>query len=165
MADTLTNMLTVSSGTQCSGQTSDSLTYYVYTSNAGKCVAIQNSEDITVYGKFKNSSSIWNVFSGELHERYIRLAIEAINNRTRERNFARLNNNLAIGLITEEEFDQELNEHEDQYVIKCNKIPSEFDLKASLQLCKEIMDVNDTDEMSMLFSFDESTLKPYLLNE
>ena len=99
---------------------------------------------------------------GDVSQRIVDLAINAINNRTKERNFSRLGEKLALGEITEDEYDKVLLEHEDEFVIKCDIKPSELDMKYAVQLASKLMDVKDTDDLSVLFSFDESVIKHYL---
>lgn len=144
-------------------QDTERVTCVYYSSKEGQYFAMRDDEETTVIGRFKNQSSVWSIFSDELPKRVFKLAIDAINNRTRERNFARLNGNLALGIISEEEFDEELISNEDKYVVKCDKKPTELEIKASLQLASEVMDVNDTDDLSVLFSFDETALSSYLI--
>ena len=124
-------------------------------------VAVRNHEDTYFAGHTtKGVLSSW--IMGEVPQRIVDLAINAINNRTKERNFFRLGEKLALGEITEDEYDNTLLEHEDEYVIKCDIKPSELDMKYAVQLASRLMDVNDTDDLSVLFSFDESAIKHYL---
>ena len=99
---------------------------------------------------------------GEIPQRFIDLVVNAINNRTRERNFSRLGEQLASGEITEEEYERALDENEDDYVIKCDVKPSEMDIKMAASLAPKIMDLEDTDDLAVLFSFDESEIRHYL---
>lgn len=153
----------MSVNTAQNGQDTKFVACYYYSSKDGQYFAMRDDEETTVISRFKNQSSVWNIITGELPRRIIGLAVQAINNRTRERNFARLNSNLAMGIISEKEFDEELSNNEDKYVVKCDKMPTEPEIKASLQLASEIMDVNDTDDLSVLFSFNESALSQYLI--
>ncbi len=145
------------------GQETEQVTCVYYSSKDGQYFAMRDDEETTVIGRFKNHSSVWNFFSDELPKRVFGLAIKAINNRTRERNFARLNNNLSMGIISEAEYDEELTNNEDKYVVKCDNKPTEFEIKASLQIASEVIDVEDTDDLSVLFSFDETALSSYLI--
>ena len=99
---------------------------------------------------------------GEIPQKLIELAVRAINNRTRERNFSRLGEQLASGEITEEDYDCAIDEHEEEYVIKCDIKPSEMDIKMAATLAPQIMDVEDIDDLAVLFSFDESVIRQYL---
>lgn len=124
-------------------------------------VAVRNQEDTYFAGHTtKGVLSSW--IMGDVSQRIVDLAINAINNRTKERNFSRLGEKLALGEITEDEYDKVLLEHEDEFVIKCDIKPSELDMKYAVQLASKLMDVKDTDDLSVLFSFDESVIKHYL---
>lgn len=124
-------------------------------------IAVQNQEDTFFAGHTtKGVLSSW--IMGDIPQRVIELAARAINNRTRERNFYRLGEQLALGEISEEEYDSTLDEHEDEYVIKCDVKPTEMDMKVAAHLAPKIMDVEDTDDLAVLFSFDESEIKNFL---
>lgn len=82
------------------------------------------------------------------------LLIRAINNRTRERNYFKLLSSLLENEITEEEFDQEIDQNEDEYVVSTDQKVDLNSLKFILSNYKRIKDVNDMDDLSALFSLD-----------
>jgi len=124
-------------------------------------IAVRNQEDTYFAGHTtKGVLSSW--IMGDIPQRAVELAINAINNRTRERNFSRLGEKLASGEISEEEYDHALQEHEDEYVIKCNIKPTEMDMRLAAHLAPKLMDVDDTDDLAVLFSFDESEIRHFL---
>lgn len=124
-------------------------------------IAVRNQEDTFFAGHTtKGVLSSW--IMGDIPQRTVELAINAINNRTRERNFSRLGEKLASGEISEDEYDRTLQEHEDEYVIKCNIKPSEMDMRLAAHLAPRLMDVDDTDDLAVLFSFDESEIRRFL---
>jgi len=86
------------------------------------------------------------------------LLIRAINNRTRERNYFKLLSSLLENEITEEEFDQEIDQNEDEYVVSTDQKVDLNSLKFILSNYKRIKDVNDMDDLSALFSLDKKLL-------
>lgn len=99
---------------------------------------------------------------GDIPQRIVDLMVKAINNRTRERNFTRLSEQLALGEISEDEFNRAIDEREEEYVIKCDIKPSEMDMKVAAYLAPQLMDVEDTDDLAVLFSFDEMVIRQFL---
>ena len=139
----------------------DTYSVFEYQAPDTHCIAVRNQEDTFFAGHTTNGVlSSW--IMGDIPQRVIDLAVKAINNRTRERNFYRLGEQLALGEISEEEYDHILEEHEDDYIIKCDFKPSEMDMKVAAHLAPKIIDVKDTDDLAVLFSFDESEIKNYL---
>lgn len=151
------------SALSCQPQTAgdESFSIIQYTDRDTQYVAVQNNED-TFFAGHTTNGVLSNWIMGEIPQRIVDLAINAINNRTKERNFSRLGEKLALGEISEAEYDSLLQENEDEYVIKCNIKPSELDLKYAVLLAPKVMDVNDTDDLAVLFSFDESEIRRYL---
>lgn len=139
----------------------DALSVFEYNGAGTQYFAICR-EGNTVFAGHTTDSALTGWVMGEIPQRLLELAANAINNRTRERNFFRLSEQLSSGEITEDEYDLELDEREDEYVIKCNVKPSMLDLKIAASLAPRLMDVEDTDDLSVLFSFDESVIKHYL---
>lgn len=95
-------------------------------------------------------------------ERKNELLIRAVNNRTRERNYFRKYSELLEGEISEEEFDKEIDEHEDDYVISTNENASLNDIELALELCPLLKDVKDVDTMADIFSFKDSSIRKSL---
>ena len=86
-----------------------------------------------------------------------------INNRTIERNYFRLYGDLLSGDISEQEFQQEIEEHESDYVLENNIIPSEEDIKLAIQLSEHVKDVQSSEDLSSLFSFNSIAIDKILL--
>lgn len=116
----------------------------------------------TYFAGYTRNDTIKGWLNGDIPNRIVDLAVRAINNRTRERNVARLGESFALGEISDEEYDRIIDENEDNYIIKCNAIPTETELKIASYMASKLMDVNDTDDLAVLFSFDESSIKNYL---
>ena len=56
-----------------------------------------------------------------------RMLVDAVNNRTRERNYYQLYSRMLDNEISEEEFDRAIDENPDEYVISNDKVPSELE--------------------------------------
>lgn len=139
----------------------ETCTVFEYRGAETQYIAVCNQEDTYFAGHTtKGVLSSW--IMGDIPQRIIELAVNAINNRTRERNFFRLGEQLALGEISEEEYDRTLDLNEDEYVIKCDIKPSEMDMIVASHLAPRIMDVEDTDDLAVLFSFDETVIRNYL---
>lgn len=95
-------------------------------------------------------------------DRMSQLLIRAVNNRTRERNYFRLYNQLLEKEITDEEFDKEIDDHENDYVVSNNEEADMNDIKIALSLCPHLKDVKDVDDMADLFSFSDNSIRKSL---
>lgn len=131
-------------------------------SNSLELNVIRTEVETEFSGKVKNDI-LMELFSSQVPVSILNLAITAINNRTRERNFARLTGQLSMGIISEEEFDKEIKDNAEKYVVKCNIKPSPIEISNALKLSKEIIDVDDTNDFSVLYSFDESQINSVLV--
>lgn len=98
-------------------------------------------------------------------DRMSQLLIRAVNNRTRERNYFRLYNQLLEKEITEEEFDKEIDEKEDEYVVSNNEEAGKNDIEIALALCSYLKDVKDVDDMADLFSFSDVSIRKSLVEK
>ena len=88
-----------------------------------------------------------------------------MNNRTRERNYFRKYTELLEGDITEEEFDREIEEHEDDYVVSNNKDADAEDIKIAMFLAQYLKDVDYADDMSDIFSFSNESVRKSIAKE
>ena len=95
----------------------------------------------------------------------LRMLIEAVNNRTRERNYFRKYSELLEGVITDEEFDLEIDKNEDEYVVSSHIKPSKEDLRIALKLAEDIKDVENTEDLASLFSFDSTIIDRLTLSK
>ena len=89
------------------------------------------------------------------------LLSDAVNNRTRERNYFKKYVELLMGDITEEEFAREIEENESLYVVQPYREASKYDLRLALDLVENggLMDVDSIDDMADLFSFKYQSVK------
>lgn len=89
--------------------------------------------------------------------------IQAINNRTRERNYFRLYSELLEESISEEEFENELKMNPDEYIIKLNHHPSQEEIQIALNASEDIKDLSSFEDLQTLFSFAPDQVKQLLI--
>lgn len=124
-------------------------------------IVIKQDDEAFFTGKTK-SVLMDRFLSGEQFESAYKLLLAAINNRTRERNFFRLSEQLASGEISENIYEAEIKNNEDEYVIRCDYHPSKEELLFAIKASSFIKDVQDDDDLSVLFSFDSNTVRGLL---
>lgn len=125
----------------------------LYRSEGLSMLAMDDGKATSFIGKAKN-----DIFYGGDLAQMKQLLIDAVNNRTRERNYFKLLYRLYAGEITDDEFDNEIDQHEDEYVIPTNREASHDIIAKALDLAKHIKDVKTTDDFISLFSFDEKSM-------
>ena len=92
----------------------------------------------------------------------IDLLIRAFNNRTRQYNFFKLYSDLLDGSISEDEYDRELDENEDKYVIPEPKETSPSDIEIAYYLSERMDGVDSTEDFTSLFSISDNSLSKLL---
>lgn len=113
------------------------------------------SEEVTaVMGVFRNDA-----FKTPLVDNRVELLIKAVNNRTKERNYFKKYIELLDKELTPEEFDKEIDENEDLYVVSQDDEASREEIWQAIELSPRLMDVNDIDDMANLFSFSENSIQ------
>lgn len=90
------------------------------------------------------------------------LYIRAINNRTRERNYFKLYSSLLRGDISDDEFDKEIEDNEDDYVVPAGLDASLSDIEFALQIAPKLKNVKTTDDFMSLFSFNDQSIQKYV---
>lgn len=131
--------------------------YTIFQPDGSSVVAVQedNRDRIAIAGTV-NKAMFFNISTAD---RLKELMTRAINNRTRERNYFKLYCDMLDGSITEEEFDKEIEENEDRYVIKQNQDASVEDMEVALEVSPLLMDVKSPDDMAEVFSFSEKSMQ------
>lgn len=119
-----------------------------------------NSETMFFVGVSKNDSAIKRMLG---NDDVYKLFINAINNRTRERNYFRLYSDLLSGVISEDEFNNEIETNEDDYVLTSNEKVNEATLKYALNIAQHVKDVHNSEDLATLFSFNSAETDKCLL--
>lgn len=120
----------------------------------GAFVAVKPSDNDNVFfAGISQGSSVINRMVGANYAEMIELLTRAVNNRTRQRNYFRLQNNLLEGIISEDDFYKEIEEKEDEYVVEEKESPSLERLRHAIILSQGIKDVQNSEDLSTLFSF------------
>lgn len=100
-------------------------------------------------------------FPALFFEKKENLYITAIRNFLRKENFSELNQSLLNEQITEDEFEKQLDEYEDKYVIVLKDVNQDEDVKLIAQLVEKIgYDLRDfsVGDISEMFSLKEDQL-------
>lgn len=87
-----------------------------------------------------------------------KLLVEAVNNRTRERNYYRLYSQLLENQISDDDFDREIDEHPDEYVVSTDKCPTESEFYQAMLLSEHLKGTDTIGDIESLFSFKESVV-------
>lgn len=131
--------------------------YTTYQPDGSPVVAIQdNDKDRVAFAGVVNKARFFSISTAD---RLKELMTRAINNRTRERNYFKLYCDMLDGNITEEEFDKEIEQNEDKYIIKQDHDASTEDIEVALEVSPSIMDVKSPDDMAEVFSFSEKSMQ------
>ena len=112
---------------------------------------VQNEQSTAFIGNVKNIilPSVIRALDGSKE----RMLVDAINNRTRERNYYILYSRLLENDITEEDFDREIDNNPDDYVISTDKIPTEEEFHDAIMFADHIKGIETTGDIETLFSF------------
>ena len=106
----------------------------------------------SINGKFMD------VITGQWAEEALNLLTIAVNNRTRERDYFRLYCDMLDGSITEEDFDREIEQHPEEYIVDESSTPSQCTVGLALRLAENIKSVSGIDDLNSLFSFDPNAV-------
>lgn len=131
--------------------------YTAYKNDGSSVIAIQdNNKDRVAFAGIANKARFFSINTAD---RLKELMTRAINNRTRERNYFKLYCDMLGGIITEDEFDREIEQNEDKYIIKQDCDASIEDIEVALEVSPSIMDVKSPDDMAEIFSFSEKSMQ------
>ncbi len=131
--------------------------YTAYQNDGSSVIAIQdNNKDRVTFAGVANKARFFSISTAD---RLKDLMTRAINNRTRERNYFKLYCDMLGGNITEDEFDREIEQNEDKYIIKQDCDASIEDIEVALEVSPSIMDVKSPDDMAEIFSFSEKSMQ------
>lgn len=132
---------------------------YFFEGSGLKVLCVQNDSTTAFAGKARNVviSTVARSLDGSREQ----MLVDAINNRTRERNYYHLYSRLLEGEITEDEFDREIDENTDDYVISTDKIPTEQEFHDAIALADHIKGIETTGDIETLFSFSGKEFNDY----
>lgn len=124
----------------------------------------QQSDEIT-FTLTTNESKL-KAFSRaiELNQREKDFCIVAIKNLLKKNRFSELSLDLAEEVITEEEFDQEIDRNPQKYTIDINYLESKMEAKIIANIVSKISENLTVDEVSEIFSVDSDDLEKKLSN-
>lgn len=88
-----------------------------------------------------------------------KMLIKAVNNRTRERNYFRLYSEMLEENITEDEFEKELSENSDDYVLPVRENTNPTDVEVATLLSDHIKGIDTMDDFQSLFSINDKSIK------
>ncbi|MDR2816536.1 MAG: hypothetical protein LBB62_07535 [Proteiniphilum sp.] len=131
-------------------------------------VALSSSIDkpkVHISFSYSNDNEYVDIISGKSYEEALNMMIKAVNNRTRERNYFKLYINLLDGSMTDEEFDQEIEVNENNYIVNETEMANLHRVSLALQLSKHIMNVDSINDLSSLFSFNPNSLEQLALEQ
>ena len=132
----------------------DSITISTVISEGLKITAVTDG-NVTAFAGVANNN-VLNIEQSMDRER--ELLLRAVNNRTRERNFFRLYADLLENVITEEEYNRQLEEHEDDFVQPLPVDASTSDIETAVRLSEHIKDIKSMDDFQSLFSFNDVSI-------
>ncbi len=84
--------------------------------------------------------------------------IIAIKNLIKKNEFLQLSLQVADKLVTEEEYEKELKENEDKYLISLNRVDNPFDIDVVCDIVKQVNASFTIDEVAEIFSLDANWL-------
>lgn len=128
----------------------------------------QQSDEITftLTTNESNNESKLKAFSRaiELNQREKDFCIVAIKNLLKKNRYSELSLDLAEEVITEEEFDQEIDRNPQKYTIDINYLESKMEAKIIANIVSKISENLTVDEVSEIFSVDSDDLEKKLSN-
>lgn len=122
----------------------------------GIFVNVATGEETTFFAGVANNN-VLSMAVGALTGATEQMLIDAVNNRTRERNYYQLYSRLLENEITDDEFDKEIDEKPDDYVVPISKSPTEQEYLEAVRLSGKIKGVATQGDMESLFSFKDTT--------
>lgn len=90
------------------------------------------------------------------------LLVRGFNNRTRERNYFKLYCQLLNNEITDDEFDKEIEENEEFYVVDAGDSVLPEEVCAAVCLTDRLIGIETTDDFTSAFGIDDDSIKNYV---
>lgn len=131
-------------------------TISIIDTNSIKIVAVSNDRHTRFAGVIENGTiNIVSTESNRLNE----LLVRAVNNRTRERNYFKKYCELLDGELTDDEFDNEIEQNGDDYVVPAGKDADIRDIELAMQVVPQLKGIKTTDDFTALFSFSDDSIQ------
>ena len=124
----------------------------------GVVMSVSNEQVTTFAGVVRNEM----FFVDGLVDKMTNLLITAVNNRTRERNYFKKYVEMLEGVISDEELDKAIEDHEDEYVIPEDKEPTMEEIQCALEVASSLKDVYSVEDLESLFSFKPDSMQKCL---
>lgn len=116
----------------------------------------------TFFGVTNDDHFIEKVIAGNIFTPVVEMLIEAVNNRTIDRDYFRLYSSFLSGGISEQEFCEEIDSHPEKYVLDGYINPTKEQITLALQLSQRIKEVANSEDISSLFSFNSCAVDKLL---
>lgn len=123
------------------------------TTNDGRLLAVEDNNGNNFFVGVSEGSGVFRRIVGTDYAELKELLTRAVNNRTRQRNYFRLYSQMLDKEISEDDFYKLIEENEDKYVVEEIENPSEDKLRHALELSRDILDVDNSEDLATLFSF------------
>lgn len=117
----------------------------------------------TAFCGLSQNNAIFDRLMGQRSERIYEMLIQAVNNRTVERDYFKLYCDLLDGVINDEEYDKIIESNPDKYVLSSDIVPTKDDLCLALDLVKKIHGVENSEDLASLFSYNSISVDKLLL--
>lgn len=143
-------------------ETSYTITTIATSNNQDESVPSNNNNYKVFFGVTNDDHFIEKVIAGNLFPQVVEMLIDAVNNRTIERDYFRLYNSLLSGEISEEEFDKEIDSNPDKYVLDGHIVPTREHVALAVELSQRIKEVSNSEDLASLFSFNSCAVDKIL---
>lgn len=119
-------------------------------------IAVSDGIHTAFAGVADNKETDFIMYSAE---KAFNLLVTAVNNRTRERNYFKKYSEFLDNEISEDDFDNEIDNNEDDYVVPAGIDASIDDVKMALHIAPLLKGIHSTDDFTSLFSFTDKSVQ------
>lgn len=130
-----------------------------YVVNGNIQMAIYHGNDVT---RFAGIAKTKYFFRPMVPAEEVDLLVRGFNNRTRERNYFKLYCQLLSREITEEDFDREIEEHENLYVVEAPENAEPEEVCSAICLTERLIGIETTDDFTSVFGIDDKSIENYV---
>ena len=118
-----------------------------------RTIEVNECSQVVFFG-YSDNKNVLNYFNGKQFHKAIEFLKTAVNNRTIERDYFRRYCEMLLGEVSEDDFEKEIDEHEDWYVVSNHYVPDKDDIRLAFCLSDGLKDVKTSEDLASLFSFD-----------